>query len=695
MFDLARYIVRKFSRLELQRLCGISLSLIWLLLGGWVGGVVAQETREPPTIPEIEPRLERLWGSDSIRPTVNMGGPQSDRRISLSPDGRWILMAVDNDLADEDGTSLWLAPTDGGEMVRLTEGPQGYGNDWPEWFGTGNAVALATFRDAERAGFYLMRLPISPEDGRPRGPARQVSLEAVHPYYISPDNRFIAYGTADEGEELKGSRRFLVKVIPATGGNARTVASLPGSVITIRWGREGEDLYLLVWPPDLGDELVVMRVPVEGGEPERLSVWDSWVYLSPGARYLIRELPADEEDGQPFEVTTVDGQALARFHLPTSFDLAGFTYQGEELLAVRNDIVNPLRVLPVAGGPVRRLNEAWGYDVPLAWNGDGTEVFFLTELNGERAFMFAPVDGGPMRQVPLPRNADFGELSADGRYVLYELESEDEGRIPFIYDIDRDTTLAVELPPRPFEMGSSFSLTEGQKEGIPGGEGAIFGYRVNRNGNHEVYLVDRFGHSTLGWSFQAHDPELLQAHTPRMALHGNRIAFTENGPQGATLFLVRAGEDRARPLLTLPGRLSTRGSGGPTWSPDGRVLGLSYGAPETDGCNALLVEIDEEGGLVGDPRILPVGGASDGWIGLQWMPDGQSFLVVGGTPMGVWLISLDPNTPPVEVTADLDANVWYSWLSPDGRYIAIESEIPRGSSVWKVDLGDVLQEAGR
>ena len=299
-----------------------------------------------------------------------------------------------------------------------------------------------------------------------------------------------------------------------------------------------------------------------------------------------------------------------------------------------------------------------------------------------------------MRQVPLPGEADWQGLSADGRYVLYQIEGEDETETPFIYEIEGDNTLAVELPPRPFEMQGFFPLAEGQKEGMPGGEGAIFGYGVNRDGRHEVYLVDRLGNPTLGWSFQAHDSELLQAPFPRIAVHGTRIVFTENDGQEATLFLVRDGEDQARPLLTLPGHLSTRGSGGPAWSPDGRVLALSYGAPDAEGRDALLVEVSEEGELMGEPRIVPVGGASEGWGGLQWMPDGEHFLVVGGWPMGVWLISLDPEAPPVEVTADLDANVWYYRLSPDGRYIAIESEIPRGSSVWRVDLGDVLRDPG-
>jgi hypothetical protein len=33
-------------------------------------------------------------------------------------------------------------------------------------------------------------------------------------------------------------------------------------------------------------------------------------------------------------------------------------------------------------------------------------------------------------------------------------------------------------------------------------------------------------------------------------------------------------------------------------------------------------------------------------------------------------------------------------LSPDGRYVAYAAEISRGSSIWRVDLGDVLTAGG-
>lgn len=672
------------------------LILAGLLLG--VGGVLAAPTQgatATPTqgaesqdsIPQVEPRFQRLFGSDSMTIRVELRQGRSGLGISTSPDGRWLLFS-----AEEEGhSSLRISPVAGGEPIRLASGHYG------QWAPSGDAVLFLSASGGNLLESHVMRLPIAPGSGEPLGPPRQVTLDAVWGFAVSPDGQKVAYTTGSMGWSVS------LRVLPATGGTSRTVVDLPGAVLGVRWDAEGRFLYYLYWADIQAPGPAVMRIPAEGGEPQRVSVWDDWIRLSPRARYVYRYLYAGDGDEAPYEITTVEGRPLAHFTLPRSFDVAGFVDEGKGLIVVRNDDVNPLRIVPVAGGAIRYLNEAWGYDVPLAWTGDASEVFFQTELNGRRVFMLAPVDGSPMRQVPVPVNVGthWPVLSADGRLVLYEQRDSARGRSLhyFLYNIEEDATLEVELPPEPLGGGPIFSLTDEQAAGIPGVQDAVFGYGVNRNGHQEVYLVDRTGRATLAWSFQAYDPEREGAEFPLIAVHGRRLVFTENDGEEGTLYMVRAGEEEARPLLRLPGRLSSKGSGGPTWSPDGRVLALSYAGPDTGSRDALLLRVTEAGDLDGEPRTLPMDGGPDSWIGLQWMPDGEHFLVVGekndDTTSRVWLISLDLGTPPVDVTADLDANVWYYYLSPDGRYIAIESEIPRGGSIWRVDLGGALTGPGR
>ena len=78
----------------------------------------------------------------------------------------------------------------------------------------------------------------------------------------------------------------------------------------------------------------------------------------------------------------------------------------------------------------------------------------------------------------------------------------------------------------------------------------------------------------------------------------------------------------------------------------------------------------------------------------------HGFLVVGMGTEGlmdteIWLVPTDSAATPVPITADLQESVWNFFLSSDGRYVAIESDLPRGASVWRIDLGASLAGAER
>jgi hypothetical protein len=63
----------------------------------------------------------------------------------------------------------------------------------------------------------------------------------------------------------------------------------------------------------------------------------------------------------------------------------------------------------------------------------------------------------------------------------------------------------------------------------------------------------------------------------------------------------------------------------------------------------------------------------------------------------VWRISAEPGVRPVALTADFAPSheVYDFSISPDGRYIAYARNIFRGSSIWRVDLGDALADVKR
>jgi len=52
----------------------------------------------------------------------------------------------------------------------------------------------------------------------------------------------------------------------------------------------------------------------------------------------------------------------------------------------------------------------------------------------------------------------------------------------------------------------------------------------------------------------------------------------------------------------------------------------------------------------------------------------------------IWLISLREGDPPVNLTRDDPSEMLEYSLSPDGRYVVYPAIMPRGSSIWRIDL---------
>ena len=76
--------------------------------------------------------------------------------MALSPDGRLVAYTrTEVDLEHDDYRSaIYLVPADGGEPVRLTQGP---GRDWaPRWSPDGRWLAFLSDRDGKPGQLYLL-----------------------------------------------------------------------------------------------------------------------------------------------------------------------------------------------------------------------------------------------------------------------------------------------------------------------------------------------------------------------------------------------------------------------------------------------------------------------------------------------------------------------------------------------------------
>jgi len=131
------------------------------------------------------------------------------------------------------------------------------------------------------------------------------------------------------------------------------------------------------------------------------------------------------------------------------------------------------------------------------------------------------------------------------------------------------------------------------------------------------------------------------------------------------------------------------------WSPDGRwIAATTYVTSETDYIKVLVVGVAPEGDVSTPARLIDTPIIGSAW-GLRWLPDGSAVTLYGQSEpdwgFDIWLVPVRNGGRPSQLTRDEQDGVGLNTLSPDGRHVAYQAHVQRGSSLWLADLGDALE----
>ncbi len=397
---------------------------------------------------------------------------------SLSPDGRWVCVAVSSySMAGNDSSShLWLLATDGSAQRQLTRGQK---DGDPQWSPDGRWIAFTSKRN-------------------------------------KPDNS----GLEDEAQ---------LYLIAADGGEAMRITDLGTGVSGLRWFPDSRRIAFVswVWPEEKTIKAQARRAKAERDDKVKAYVieanhyryWDHWFLRGRRAHLHVVTLSRDDLDaGAPAEVDVRDLFAGTDFHLPpqdpdaTFFDISpdgneiAFTHdfdpdprapaftdvvlmdvkkgrwhsptrttgRSEEMpryspdgrwiamlssnFAKAHNEQARLALIRRSDHAIVPLTFEWdrGIHGPAAWSHDGTRLYFLAEtevaqpiwtIAVPRADAASPLSASPSELLRGPSNggvtADLS-VGADGATLVYARSSLMHPPSLFVSDIEGGSERAIE-----------------------------------------------------------------------------------------------------------------------------------------------------------------------------------------------------------------------------------------------------------
>lgn len=363
----------------------------------------------------------RVLSSGATRLIARLRDPHS---CTWSPDGRFLACVSGNSFSVTIGqwfgnsapTTIVLIAASGGAPFSLTDSISL--NQSPVWSNDATWLYYVSNRDGPR-DIYGLALSKS---GRPRtAPIRLTTGLGAQSIALAADGARIVYSV------YSGSANIWSLPIPegppVSAAGAVPVTSGDQNIEGIRATRDGR---WLLYDSDLSGHSEIYRIPIGGGEPERLTtdpIDDFRPDLSPDGKVLAfqswrtgsRDLFLKPLDGGPEEqLTDTPTQEMYARWSPDGSALSFTNLSGVPSINVmRRDVAGRW------GPPVQRAQGVW-----QSWSPDGRTLAYTTvpgkqlgvvpAYSGQARILYTPnaASGDPPAELP--------EWSADGRSIYFK-----------------------------------------------------------------------------------------------------------------------------------------------------------------------------------------------------------------------------------------------------------------------------------
>lgn len=628
--------------MTVTRLLASSLLALVALTAATCGGAGARgqsrsNTATPP-IPRIDAlELRRVWA----------GAMPNFYPSSPSPDGR-LMSEIDWSTGD-----LAVIDMETAKLRRITnKGPWSASGDYAEFSvfsPDGQRMAYSWF-SSEARGYQVRTVRLDGSDMRvvfPRNP--EVAYVAVEDW--SRDGASILVTL------FRRDRTTQIGIVSAADGTYRSLKTndwRPPSVLTFSpdgrfiaydmarsTQRSESDIFVLA--ADGTRETVV----VGGQDDNRLLGW-----LPDGRGILYHRRGSDARAVMALAVQNGQSAGLPQLVRPDVVQLVPLGFSRDAYfygVEIERSHVHRIGVDLAAGRvvtePVSLGDSVEGASHDAAWSPDSQTVAYLLGAPGGARMVIRSVSGELQRQIPVPLlEARKTQWAPDGSAVL-------------VYGTDV--------------------------------EGRVGIHRVDlRTGNVTPVLSGGPGGETEGMAFWdiSPDGQTIYHRRPKAPSQSHLMFPGTQKPTQAS-HVIAAHDLRTgtvKELLDVPSGRTL------TVSPDGKLL--AYSAHDLSVLETSVFVVPTSGGT---PRLVyrqRGGNAAGNRGGIEWAPDGKSFLFQYAPkqgPGGIWQIPVDGSEPRLVLDDRLLAQLsqgsnrepWNFRLSPDGRQLVFEAGRPR-AEIW-------------
>jgi serine/threonine-protein kinase len=312
-------------------------------------------------------------------------------------------------------SSIVIVPVSGGAARSVTDSVSL--NQSPAWSPDGGTLYYVSNRQGTR-DVYALRVARS--GLAQAAPVRLTTGLGAHSVTISADGTHMVYAVYSSSANV-----WAVPIPNDTVVTDAAASQVTSGNQTVEGVRVSADRKWLVYDSDLSGNSDVYRIPLSGGEPERITssqVDEFRGVLSPdgkelayhtfetGARTLF-VLPLDGGPPRRLTGSSREGLSMANWS-PDGRALAAFNLRGSTVHVMRHD----------ASGrwsePRLVARDGWRPD----WSPDGRSIVFVTATTGR--IRIVPADSGAPRDVYVPGPddpiAELGMFADNGREIYFK-----------------------------------------------------------------------------------------------------------------------------------------------------------------------------------------------------------------------------------------------------------------------------------